>query len=358
MNVEAAQGARENVHRGIRAILSEMADRAEYHLEDQTLHELGPEILTKKGEDTAFNAVLNRWSKALPLPLMLLIDEIDTLVGDTLISVLRQLRSGYDRRPGSFPQSVILCGVRDVRDYRIHSQKEKMVITGGSAFNIKAESLRLGDFSKDDVTALFGLHTSETGQKFDPDALERVWKITEGQPWLVNAIGYEVCFETKTNQDRSRIITREMIEEAKERLIQRRDTHIDQLMDKLSEDRIRKIIALILEGKEKPVMITDDDLQYGVDLGLIKTDGQVRIANEIYREVIPRALTYTTQVTISPGNGVVCYRRKRAPRHGETPLGFSGFFPQTFGTLDRAIRLQGSRPATAAPGLFATDHQP
>ena len=55
---------------------------------------------------------------------MLLIDEIDTLIGDTLISVLRQLRAGYVRRPESFPQSVVLCGVRDVRDYRIHSSTE------------------------------------------------------------------------------------------------------------------------------------------------------------------------------------------------------------------------------------------
>jgi hypothetical protein len=68
------------------------------------------------------------------------LDEIDTLVGDTLISVLRQLCSGYPMRPGMFPQSIILCGVRDVRDYRLHSGNGKAMITGGSAFNIKAES--------------------------------------------------------------------------------------------------------------------------------------------------------------------------------------------------------------------------
>ena len=59
--------------------------------------------------------------------------------------VLRQSRAGYAHRPRRFPQSVILCGVRDVRDYRIHSSAEKTIVTGGSAFNIKAESLRIGD---------------------------------------------------------------------------------------------------------------------------------------------------------------------------------------------------------------------
>ena len=39
-------------------------------------------------------------------------DEIDALVGDTLLAVLRQLRAGYPERPSRFPQSVVLCGVR------------------------------------------------------------------------------------------------------------------------------------------------------------------------------------------------------------------------------------------------------
>ena len=80
-------------------------------------------------------------------------DEIDALVGDTLISMLRQLRAGYEERPKRFPISVILCGIRDVKDYRIHSSN-KEIITGGSAFNIKAESLRLGDFSREECLEL------------------------------------------------------------------------------------------------------------------------------------------------------------------------------------------------------------
>lgn len=81
---------------------------------------------------------------------MLLLDEVDALVGDTLISLLRQLRAGYTQRPAAFPQTIILCGVRDLRDYRIHASSESEPVTGGSAFNIKAESLRLGDFNAND----------------------------------------------------------------------------------------------------------------------------------------------------------------------------------------------------------------
>src|SRR5207245_4504504 len=60
-----------------------------------------------------------------------------------------------------------------------------------SDLNVKAESLRLGDFSQPEVGTLYRQHTDETGQPFTPEALVRVWELTEGQPWLVNALRSE-----------------------------------------------------------------------------------------------------------------------------------------------------------------------
>ncbi len=48
-------------------------------------------------------AALHAWAKASPRPLVLFLDEIDALQDASLISVLRQIRSGYPRRPGHFP---------------------------------------------------------------------------------------------------------------------------------------------------------------------------------------------------------------------------------------------------------------
>ncbi|MFH0924376.1 MAG: ATP-binding protein [bacterium] len=298
-NVESAQAARGDVRQGMRAILSEMASRALYFLKDNFLEIHIEQVLKKGGEYGALGKLLSLWVSESQLPIILLIDEIDSLVDDTLISILRQLRAGYDKRPTEFPQSVILCGVRDVRDYRIHSSKDKAIITGGSAFNIKAKSLRLGNFSKEDVKTLYRQHTDETGQEFFFGTIDIVWALTSGQPWLVNALGYEVCFEMKEAHDRSRPITIEMIEQAKENIILRRDTHIDQLVDKLHEERVRRVIEPILEGLKEPDDIPADDLSYTIDLGLVTVDKQLQIANRIYQEVIPRELTYSTQVTIS-----------------------------------------------------------
>ncbi|MCP4348492.1 MAG: XisI protein [Desulfobacterales bacterium] len=299
-NAESAQGAREDVRRGITAVLNQIGTCARLYLGDTFVTEMWKEVLDKAGEDSALNEVLTLWAEQSPLPLVLFIDEIDSLVGDTLISVLRQIRTGYPNRTAKvFPHSIILCGVRDIRDYRIHSSKEKTIITGGSAFNIKAESLRLGDFTKQEIKLLYREHTEETGQAFVEDAVNLVWELTEGQPWLVNALGYEVCFKMKENRDRNRTVTAEMIAQAKENLIHRRDIHIDQLADKLQEDRVRRVIAPILAGENEPEKIPTDDIWYVRDLGLIRTEGQIRIANRIYQEVIPRELTFSTQLTIS-----------------------------------------------------------
>ena len=296
INVESAQSIREDIFKGIRMILNEMARRAKIHLKDKSLEKICSDILERNSED-ALNDALTTWAMESDSPLVLLIDEIDSLVGDTLISVLRQLRAGYDRRPETFPHSIIMCGVRDVRDYRIHS-KEKEIITGGSAFNIKSESLRLGDFSKEEVEYLYQCHTEETGQRFDSDVIDLVWEFTKGQPWLVNALAYEVCFKMKKNRDGSVLITSGMTEQAKENIILRRETHIDQLIDKLKEERVRRVIGPILSGVDRPDVPDLDDICYVEDLGLIKARPSIRISNGIYQEVIPRELTYTTQVTI------------------------------------------------------------
>ncbi len=300
INVESAQAMRGNVPEAMQIILNQLSVRSQMFLQDDFLSSHKKQILAEAPND-AFDMALTLWARATPKPIVLLIDEIDSLVGDTLISVLRQLRAGYDKRPALFPQSIVLCGLRDVRDYRLHTNQTKASITSGSGspFNIKAESLRLGGFNQSEVETLYQQHTEETGQKFENEALTLLWELTQGQPWLANALGYEVCFKKKENRDRNKLITTEMVEEAKERLIQRRETHLDQLLDKLKQGRVRRVISPIIRGLDFDDTVQRDDIEYVMDLGLIKrTPKGLQIANPIYQEVIPRELSYTVQLNL------------------------------------------------------------
>ena len=107
----------------------------------------------------------------------------------------------------------------------------------------------------------------------------------------------------KENRDRTVCITAEMLYHAQEQIIYRRDTHIDILIDKLKKPRIKHVIGPILSNSDNAVesLVPSDDIQYAEDLGLIKWErGQhIRIANGIYREIIPRELTWSTQASIT-----------------------------------------------------------
>ena len=296
-NVEGGQAYRNNAESVIKSVCDTLAEQFSMVLGSDVSLRLRDEARSVES-GSMLASFLRQLSMALPKPIVIIIDEIDALVGDSLVAVLRQIRSGYADRPQSFPQSIILCGVRDVRDYRIVLSNQD-IITGGSAFNIKTESLRLGNFTVEEVRELYLQHTQETGQQFDEACFPLIWTATEGQPWLVNALGREVTHKMRENRDRSVCIIPEMIDRAIENLIYRRDTHIDILIDKLLEPRVRRVIEPILANDDEvdEALIPTDDIQYVEDMGLIKRErGKPRrIANGIYREIIPRELTWSTQ---------------------------------------------------------------
>jgi hypothetical protein len=158
----------------------------------------------------------------------------------------------------------------------------------------------MGNFTELEMKTLILQHTQATGQVFEPSLFEPMWLDTQGQPWLVNALAYEMTWKHKPSRDRSTMITLEDYRQARERLIYSRATHLDQLADKLQEPRVHSVISAMLSGDAQQTNINPHDIEYVVDLGLItasRTDG-LAISNRIYQEVIPRELTWATQVTI------------------------------------------------------------
>ena len=240
------------------------------------------------GETQLLAAGLHAWARACPRPLVLFFDEIDALRGKSLITVLRQLRDIYAMRPDAAPWSVALCGLRDVRDYRAAAGGDPERAGTSSPFNIKTESLRLGDFTPEEVAALYSQRTVETGQAFEDEAVARAFALTRGQPWLVNALAREITKRMRIAPPAP--ITAAHVEQAKERLILARATHIDSLVARLGEPRVRRIIEPLMAGTLVSSVTYDEDASYVRDLGLIASGRTVEIANPIYREVIARVL--------------------------------------------------------------------
>jgi hypothetical protein len=253
---------------------------------------------------TKVRLLLNSLSRGLnDKELIVFFDEADCLAPEALIPFLAQIRDGYLERHLSdetkFPRSMALVGMRDIRDYLVQVRPEEQSIGLASPFNVKKESLTLANFTRDEIQTLYGQHTESTGQKFTSEAIDRAWHWTEGQPWLVNALAYEVVVKQLKN-DFSIAITGNHIDQAAETLIQRRDTHIDSLLERLKEPKVIKVMDAVFAGTKGKVPVNSDDRQYCIDLGLVfkNNDQSLRPSNKIYQEVFSRVITDQIQYVI------------------------------------------------------------
>ena len=242
----------------------------------------------------AFLALLSEYSEK---PLVVFFDEVDCLSDDTLVTFLRQLRDGYvTRMTTPFPASIALVGMRDIRDYKAKVRPDGQTLGSASPFNIITEDLTLGNFSREDVARLYSQHTEATGQVFAPEAVSLAWDFTRGQPWLVNAIARE-CVAKIHEYRYAETITADDIAKAKETLIRARGTHVDSLMERLKEPRVRRVVEPVILGKERGAPVNDDDYRYALDLGILRENEHHMLVpgNPMYAEIMLRYLSNDEQ---------------------------------------------------------------
>jgi hypothetical protein len=253
------------------------------------------------------NIELKKMCKRLDKPLVIFFDEADCLSYGTLISFLRQLRDGYvNRSVTPFVHSIALVGMRNIRDFKAQVRPDNDTLGSASPFNIATKSYTLTNFTKEEIVELYDQHSLQTGQIFEKEAIDYIFEQTCGQPWLVNAVAREVIVEMLGN-DFSKPVTAEMTETAIQTIIKRRDTHIDSLLERLKEDRVRSIIQPLIIGEEFFDRQSDNFL-YVRDLGLIKEENRAIVpANPIYAEIIIRTLSYDFQQEIKQAYSIPKY---------------------------------------------------
>ncbi|MDO9019446.1 MAG: ATP-binding protein [Deltaproteobacteria bacterium] len=298
--------------------------------------ELRPPAWPAAAPGGRIQAALSAWTTACPRPLVVFIDEVDALRDQALVSVLRQMRAGHNYRPTALPWSLALVGLRDVRDYKVASGGADRLNTA-SPFNIKVESLTMRDFTAEEVGELYAQHTADTGQPFEADAVARAFELTRGQPWLVNALAYVIT--TKLVGDRTQAVTVAHVDRARDELIERQDTHLDSLAERLRDPRVRAVVEPMIQGAPL-ASLAPDDLRFAIDLGLVRRDGDgtVEVANPIYREIIVRSLTDAMRASIPKfaptwlgPEGAVDWQRLREAfvafwlQHGEALRGASAY---------------------------------
>jgi hypothetical protein len=258
----------------MRSILFEISSRARDTFGDDYLEDMVPGILQKRGPYQALNELLTQWSKRSDKPIVLLIDEIDTLQGAVLTSFLSQIRAGYDKRPALFPQSIVFCATHDVIDKQ---------------FNIKDASLRINFLRREDLDGMFYSYTAKQGVVVAREAIDKIWRYSSGQPWIISTIAGEIFHEIVPAKGISRV-SPEQVDEAIGNVIAKRGNHLEYLVSQLRDERVKKVLVPILTGGPIAEDISERELAFVQEIGLIKVDRKVEIANGLYKEMIPRSL--------------------------------------------------------------------
>lgn len=285
LNLGHAVTRHAHLERDILAILATLAREAKFQLNDSYPDSIYHAVHQRETPQTALQSVLMSWTSRMERPLVLLLDEVDALKDDTLYSVLSQLRTGYEWRGSRFPYAVLMCGVGDVTAMRPEMLGGRLA-DSLCPFNVSSTTLRLGNFSKEQVCQLLAQHTKHTGQVFRRETVELVTVWTGGQPWLVNKMA-DISVQLA---GKHKAITPEHIVCAQEAMIDSHDPHFQHFADRLLDDRVRQIVERILAGETRWDALPPTDLDYALNLGLVVDEPRLDIANPIYREVIPRAL--------------------------------------------------------------------
>jgi hypothetical protein len=239
---------------------------------------------------------LRDWAVKCPLPLVLLfdVDGIGAIWGGaSSTAMMGQLRDGFSDRPDAFPCSIVLWGP--------------------GAFSPELESIGVGNFTLDDVQALYGQHTEETGQQFTEEAVNRAFGYTQGQPWLVNHLARDII--DHVGAEPAVPITAGHVDAAKERLILSLAPDLASTAGQLNDSYARRILKPLIAGR----LSEEDDHAFVPFLryfGVVAADSPIRVANPIYREAIVQILDALPEepITAAPPSLVLPDGRLDLPR--------------------------------------------
>lgn len=231
--------------------------------------------------------------------IMIFIDEFDGIPISELepfLTSLRELYLKYKKVEQKALYSVGLVGIRNIT---------KLIVGGVSPFNI-ADQVDLPPFSLGNIHQLYSQYTEETNQPFTETAIEKVYRETSGQPWLVNRLGTILTVNIKPGTLEP--IDAQDVEKAVDILIKERNIHFDNLDDKVKLHK-ETFVEIVFDHMEYNPL--DEDQTWLEQFGLVENaEGHAVVTNNIYKSRYVRAFFKEVQA----------YERK-SPQMYELPGG-------------------------------------
>ncbi len=139
-----------------------------------------------------FRALFKIRNKNFSKPVILFIDEFDSLPSKVIDNLVRLFRDIYHKRDIYLLHGLALIGVRAVLG--VDSDR-------GSPFNIQ-RSMHVENFTYDEVNELYHQYIAESGQNIKQEVIDKVFYVTRGHPGLVCWFGELITEKYNPGKDK------------------------------------------------------------------------------------------------------------------------------------------------------------
>jgi hypothetical protein len=207
------------------------------------------------GNQEDFQEIFNK--SMLDKPLVLILDEFDALEEKAINTLVSAFRNIYNVRMDELNKPV------EQKKYRLHGAALIGVRTvlgvenvKGSPFNVQ-RSLHIPNLAYDEVKDLFLWYERESGQKIEPDAIDKLYYKTNGQPGLTCWFG-ELLTETY-NKQKDKPLTAMNFEEVYAVAVQALpNNNILNIISKAKQEPYKQIVLELFKTDEKIKFKYDD----------------------------------------------------------------------------------------------------
>ncbi len=223
--------------------------------------------------------------------LVLLIDEVDASSNyQVFLKFLAMLRNKYlerYRRGHDTFHSIVLAGVHDIKSlkYKLRNPEEAQY---NSPWNIATDfNVRMSFIPKEIEPMLQEYCEAEDVSMDIPWMAERLYYYTSGYPFLVSKLCKTIAENILPTKTEKRWEEADL-ESSLHLLLKENNTNFDSLIKNLENnaDLYALVYRLILDGDVIPFNQHNPTINLGVIYGVFKSNGQLKIHNRIYEQLI------------------------------------------------------------------------
>ncbi len=249
------------------------------------------EFIEKKGTSLkALFACLSRMCEMSSLPIVLMIDEIDSASNNQVfIDFLAQLRGYYLKRDKTpIFHSVILAGVYDIKNLKLKLRPDSQH-QYNSPWNIAADFDIDMSFSPLQIAKMLEEYEVDHQTAMDVQGVaEEIYQYTSGYPVLVSSICKQLdekIIGTEGFETMQKTWTKQGIEKAVSIILKKSSPLFESMAKQLDTyaDLYKIVEDIIYCGKKIPFSLEEKSINLGNMFGFLKEEnGHVAIANRMF----------------------------------------------------------------------------